>query len=175
MISLNYVKRIKEIQDKEERNEYAEYKQEFDKLVKTIQDMHDDLYAYAEMVSYIKEKKVKLRFMDGLDIGKDDQRLLYLIRTHELNFRDDLTGKEKSILPLTLSISFDQDDKEVSIWKQANPGDDSDPRVRQKNLDTLEEFIQCAHRQFSELEKAVKEKMYEFDIPENDQEEERDY
>lgn len=175
MISLNYVKRIKEVQDEAAKNEYAEYKEKADEFIKTIQDMHDDLYAYAETIDYIRGNKVDLNFSNGIGfyVSINPINHKYTLSSDEKKYCDTMTGKSYDIKPIRVSLSFDSEDKNVSI-DSPDCGVNSSAHEKQSHLDSLENFIKSAKRNMADLEKAVKNKMYELDIPEMDQEE-RDY
>ena len=98
MISLNYVKRIKEVQDESAKNEYAEYKEKADEFIKTIQDMHDDLYAYAETIDYIRGNKVNLNFSNdiGFYVSSIDHK--YTLSSDERKYCDTIIEDRKSVV-----------------------------------------------------------------------------
>jgi hypothetical protein len=173
MISLNYVKRIKEVQDESAKNEYAEYKEKADEFIKTIRDMHDDLYAYAETIDYIRGNKVNLNFSNDIGFCASSIDHKYTLSSDERKYDDTMTGKSYDIKRIRVSLSFDPEDKNVYI---DSPDCDvnSSAHEKQSHLDSLENFIKSAKRNMEDLEKSIKTKMYELDIPETDQEE-RDY
>ena len=175
MISLNYVKRIKEVQDESAKNEYVEYKEKADEFIKTIQDMHDGLYAYAETIDYIRKNKVDLNFSNGIEfyvsVSSIDHK--YNLSSDERKYCDTMTGKSYDIKPIRVSLSFDTEDKNVYI-DSSGCGVNSSTHEKQSHLDSLENFIKIAKRNMEDLEKSIKNKMYELDIPETDQEE-REY